>query len=46
VASTMAELREWIDSDYVLVVEDIAATAAGIGGQQPEARPSNGQTFA
>ncbi len=42
-ARTMAELREWIDSDDVLVQEDIAATAAGIGGQQPEARPNNGQ---
>ncbi len=43
VARTMAELREWIDTDDILVAEDNAATAAGIGGQQPQARPNNGQ---
>lgn len=42
VARTMAELREWIDSDDSLMADTNGAAAAAVGSQQPEAIPNNG----
>lgn len=41
VARTMAELREWIDSDDSLMADNNGAAVA-VGEQQPEAIPNNG----